>query len=453
MPRSLYFALAANVFLLLAAVRHNLYWGSGEVLGISLPLLLGIAEGGCLLAYALLAGIPYARTAGHGSDLTVRPILIGGILLAAVAVAIPPFLSTDVFDNLARGRVEAVYGANPYTVAPAEFPADEFTRSAQWTGFGNPYGPLFTVVQAAVCFLAMDSVWLGALLFKLLFAACHVLSAWFVHRAVRIIRPEHATTALFLYLWNPWILLETAGHAHNDALTALGLTAMMWALAARKMALATIAFGLAVLAKHGVAPLGPLLLALAWRWRQLRGFFAGVAVVAVVTAWFVQRYFLEPGAVDALLAQAEHQRASLQSFAADIFGLADGGALTLAGIVAVVGSLVYLLPGTRTLDLFALNGARLMMLFILLAMPMFAPWYHLWWLPLFVVMPACTRALTWLAVLGPASYLVFATTRSLAVDHQVWQWGIGLVPLAVVVLSYRLTTTGAAAPLRTSSSS
>ncbi|MCR9247424.1 MAG: glycosyltransferase 87 family protein [bacterium] len=459
MPRSLYLLLGANLILLLGALRHNLYWGTGEVMGLHLPHLLGIAEGVCLLVYALVGGAAFARTVRGTELLTVRQVMLGGVLLAIVAMVVPPFLSTDVYDNLARGRVEAVHGLNPYVAAPAEFPEDDFTRAAQWTGFGNPYGPLFTVVQTAVCFLSLDRVWLGVAVFKLLFAACHILTGWFLFQAARRVRPEFAGTALLLYLWNPWILLETVGHAHNDALTAVGLAGMMWALTARKMALATVAFGLAVLAKHGVGPLGPLLLALAWRQRQLKQFVGGVAIIAVLTAWFVYHYFLEPGAIEALLAQAEHQRTSLQFLVASLLGIEDGRALTLAGIGGVILYLAYLAPRTRTPDDFALHGAKLMMLFILVAMPMFSPWYHLWWLPLLITLPASARAVSWLAVLGSASYLVFATTRSLGFDHQVWQWAVGLVPVAVLVLACRvtaetrLTTAVAEVPTRTSSSS
>ena len=118
MPRSLYFLLGANLILLLGALRHNLYWGKGEVLGLPLPQLLGIAEGSCLLVYALVAGIAFARTARGAEVLPVRQILFGGILLAIAAAVVPPFLSTDVYDNLARGRVEAVHGLNPYVAAP-----------------------------------------------------------------------------------------------------------------------------------------------------------------------------------------------------------------------------------------------------------------------------------------------------------------------------------------------
>ena len=45
-----------------------------------------------------------------------------------------------------------------------------------------------------------------------------------------------------------------------------------------------------------------------------------------------------------------------------------------------------------------------------------------------------SRAFAWLAVLGPLSYLVFASTRSYGTVHQLWLWSVGLLPVAVLIL-------------------
>lgn len=452
--RVLVWSLVGHACLLAAAIRHLHFWGTEKVWGIHLSTILGYAEGAALLAFAALAGIPYARAAARGIDASTRTIIGGGLILLLAATAIPPFLSSDVHDNLARGRVQAEYGANPYTMPPSQYPEDPFVRAAQWTSYGNPYGPVSTMAQAAVCWIAGGRVWAGIYLFKLVFALCHLLVAYCVYQAARRVQPDHAKLALYLYLWNPFLLLEAAGSAHNDTLMAVGLGLMVWALAAGNMLFGTVAFGLAVLTKHSSVVLGPLLLVLAWRRRQLGGFVKGVAVVGAITVGFALFYFMERGAIEALLAQAEHRRTSLQRFVEVFLGSTDPQMLIIIGIALSLLFLLWCLPSVRDLESFGLQGAKVTLFFVLIAMPMFSPWYHMWWLPLIGLCAELRRAVCWVAVLAPASYLIFATTRSLALDHQAFQWACGLLPVGVLVLAQRRTVSYAPARdhARTSSS-
>ena len=432
--RVLVWSLVAHAILLAAALRHQFFWGVRKVWGIHLSTILGYLEGACLLAFALLAGIPFAKAALRGIDASIKEIAVGGAILVLAATAIPPFLSSDVHDNLARGRVQAEYGANPYTMPPAQFPEDPFVRAAQWTQYGNPYGPVSTLTQAAVVWVAGGKVWFGIYLFKFVFALCHVLVAICVYRAARIVAPDRAKLALYLYLWNPFLLLEAAGSAHNDTLMAVGLGCMVWALAAGNMLGATVAFGLAVLTKHSAAVIGPLLLVLAWRKRMLGGFVKGVAAVGAITTGFALLYFLEDGAIQALLTQADHRRTSLQHFIEVILGAPHTQVLMGTGIALSLLYLLWSLPGVRDLPSFAVQSTKVTLFFVLVAMPMFSPWYHMWWMPLLGLSLDLGRASRWVAVCAPASYLVFATTRSFGLDHQVFQWMCGLLPVALIVL-------------------
>ena len=444
---ALAWALAGNACLLAASLRHNFVWGEGRhVLGVDLPVLLGIGEGIALVLFALLAGIPYARAArGGDADLPVGAVTRGGLVLLLAATAIPPFLSDDLYDNLARGRVEAVHGANPYSMPPAQFPEDPFTAEANWTSYGNPYGPISSAAQAGVCLIAGDNVWVGAYLFKALCALLHLGAAWCIYRAAARVRPSTAATAYFLYLWNPWILLETAGHAHNDALMVFALAASLVALADGRVAAATFRFGLAVLTKHSIALIGPLLMALAWRTRQLRAFAVGVAATAAVTALFVWRYFLESGAVEALVAQADHQRTSLQRLASMAVGDDHGSTITSVGYVLTVLVLLRCVPRVRDLPSFGRESVVLLLAFLLVGMPMFSPWYHLWWLPMVALWawPGWTSVFFAAAICGPLSHLVYASTHTFGLAHELWTWAVGCVAvIAVAATSARASDAG-----------
>ena len=423
--RLLILGIAGHLCLLPVALRHRQFWGDGEVLGIPLPALLGAADVAGLFLFVGLAGFSYLALFRQSDQLPVRWLLGGGCLLTLTALVVPPFLSTDVFDYVLFGRVESIHGGNPYLSTPADFPDDPLLRLdvAEWSTNVLPYGPITACFQNWITWLAGNSIWAGVYGFKLLFAGCHVLAAWLIYLALSGRGQHAARRGLLLYLWNPLLLLELAGSGHNDALMAVGLAAMCWGIARERFAVATVAFGTAVLAKHGCAVLGPCLFALAWRRGQLVDMAKGCAIVAVVTAALVARYFLESGALDFWAAQTQIRATSLQHFSV-LLGIETFAVLGYGALLAV---LLWAVTGIRDGASFGNRGAVLM-LAALFAMPMFTPWYHVLWIPLLGVWtwPALDRLVLALGFLAPLSYSVLVATHTLALGHQIAQWSIAL---------------------------
>ena len=296
-----------------------------------------------------------------------------------------------------------------------------------------PYGPISAVLQAAIAKVG-GGIWVGVYLWKLAMAACHLGMARLLER----VRPGDPAW-LRLWLWNPFLALELANGAHNDGLMALFLALMVERLAKGGMAMATFAFGCAVLSKHGCVVLGPLLLALAWRQHRLPAFGAGVVASALLCASFAWHYFLTPGALEFLAKQLGNKGTSLQAFAVRILGEEQSGTLVKVGYLVVGLVLGRALVRVRSAANLAREGTVLVLVFLLVAMPLFSPWYHLWWLPLAALLSSGgAKALSVLAWAGPCSYAVFATTRSFAQDHQVLQWSLALaLPMAVVAAELR----------------
>ena len=416
MNRPLALALAGALALAAAAVRHVWFWGG------SLAWLANLGEGLALVLFAVLGGLGCLRAA----TLPTAAVWTGGIVLTLIATATPPFLSNDVFDYVLHGRVESVHGANPYVYAPRAFADDPFFAYCQWPDWVTPYGPIWVALQTVLTGLGEASVWASVYLLKLSMAGCHLLTAWLLARVAR--------AQLALWLWNPFLLLEVAGSAHNEALLALFLMLMAVALAQDRIALATLAFGCAVLTKHGCAPLGPLLLAWCIRQRRLAGFAAGLVATGVLTFLCALHYFREPAALAFLGRQLGNRGASVQGVL--VHWLGDAAAAPVAWLGQALAGVVTLCCAWRVRDLqgLARHGALVSLTFLLVAMPLFSPWYHLWWLPLVALAPGrMGSALRWLCVLGPLSYLAYASRRSLGLDHQILQWSLGLVvPLVVV---------------------
>ena len=82
-----------------------------------------------------------------------------------------------------------------------------------------------------------------------------------------------------------------------------------------------------------------------------------------------------------------------------------------------------------------------MLVVLVFAMPMYTPWYHLWWIPLLGVWTwrGLDRLVVAVAILAPLSYVVRLANQSLALDYQIVQWSLALATplLAVAWLEWR----------------
>ena len=439
LQRPLALAVAAQVILALAAIRHRYLWGG------DLAPILNAGEGIALVAYTVLGAAAMLRAAALADrgELRVPTIASGAAILALIAALSPPIASTDVIDYVTRGRVEVLHGANPYTVAPENFPNDPITAdSGDWSHLVLPYGPLQAVLQSAIAWVTapFGRIEAGVLTFSLLFAACHLATGLVIGLALRsaAVPDREIRRTLVMWLWNPYILLETCSSAHNEALVALGLATCCLGIVRVRGLTVALSYGAAALVKHGIAPLGPLTLVWAARRKQLPGYLSGVAVAGVTTALFAWHYWFEPNGFDWLSKQAANLGASIQ--AAVVASLAgEENARTVLGVGQTLAALCVLGLATRVRDAatFGRYGAAATLLFILIGMPLFSVWYHLWWLPVLVACgsrPLAYRALGIVAITVPPAYLVFLTTRSYGAAHQVWTWLCAMaIPCAVLL--------------------
>jgi hypothetical protein len=433
-------ALGAQFLLVAASVRHTTFWG-----GDWAPLL-NIGEALAMLGYAVLgtAGMLQAAELAERAALSRRAVVFGGVALALVAALTPPLVSTDVYDYVARGRVEAIHGANPYTTAPSAFPDDPLTSAspAEWQDFVMPYGPIQAWLQAGIAWAASlfgGAAWIGVVLFSLLHATAHLVTGG-VLAAARTAAADPDTVArrtLALWLWNPFVLLECVHSAHNEALIALGLAVCCYGVARVSGLAAALGYGFAALTKHGVAPIAPLTLVWAWRQKRLPGYAAGVLVSAVVAAVAAVRYWVEPGGLAWLSNQTSNTGVSIQALLAYVFGAETSPGFVLAGQLFALVVVLILARRVRDTVSFGRNAAAATLVFLLVAMPLFSPWYHLWWLPVFVACgPAnfATRAMTLFALVVPLVYLPFLGLRSYGTLHAAWTWTLGLgIPCAALL--------------------
>lgn len=248
---------------------------------------------GSVIAVFLLAGI---FLAGWRVVSRARAPLAWSIFLAAplaVAACLTftyPLTAADLFDYLALGRLTAFHDGNPFTQFPAQFPADTIVRYAAWRFFPSAYGPLWEIMAAGLARLAASHLYRGILLMKaqalLSLALVSALTAWLVWQRRR--SPLALQQALFLLLWNPLLLFDIAGNAHNDLWMALGLLLAVALAERRRFDLALTALTAGALVKFVPLLIAPLLAAAAVRrlgWRQAARQLAIGLALSLLLAW------------------------------------------------------------------------------------------------------------------------------------------------------------------------
>jgi len=195
---------------------------------------------------------------------------VGVAAVAAVVIAahvlllfLPLLFSRDVYSYAFYGRIDGIYGANPYLATPLDHSGDLLWQyvGPKWVDTPAVYGPAWTSLSAWLTrFLPkpVDHVeayrWLaiGASL-----ATCLAI-VWVTRR----LRPERTAFALAAFGANPIVLFHSVASGHNDLLVALSVVLALGCIASGWRTAAVVALSLGAVVKATVVL--PLLLLLVW---------------------------------------------------------------------------------------------------------------------------------------------------------------------------------------------
>jgi hypothetical protein len=186
--------------------------------------------------FALFTGLCATYAAIYSERLWAsrRLVLLGAAACAGALLASFPVGSKDVFAYSFFGKIWVQYGANPFTVAAAEFSDDPWQRYVVGL-LRRPvsvYGPAFLWQSWPIAHVAGDELWLAALLHKGCATMWLAGTLWVADRSLRAdpsLAPAERARAWLLLAWNPLFLFESAGSAHNDVAMVLLLLAAFWA--------------------------------------------------------------------------------------------------------------------------------------------------------------------------------------------------------------------------------
>ncbi|GAA0490095.1 hypothetical protein Ade02nite_24410 [Paractinoplanes deccanensis] len=337
------------------------------------------------LALLLLAWWWYGQATRHGDD--VRAHWWTAALWSAPLMLAPPVFSRDVYSYLAQGLM-AGRGFDVYRQGPASLGGFIAAQVPQiWQHTPSPYGPVFLAVARA---FGGEHLLGGVVAMRLVAVAGLALLAYVVPILARStgIRPS---SALWLAVLNPLVLIHFVGGAHNDALM-VGLLAAGLAAAVRdRPVLGSVLVVAAALVKVP-AVAGLAAVALIWagrmggRLRLLRAATAVTVTAAVSTAALTAVAGTGYGWLGTLDTPISPHNLSL----VNVLGRATAGLLEddgvgaaftqnlwrWAGVLAtlIVAGLVW----SQIKELGVLYGLGIVLVAVVVFGPALRPWYLIW---------------------------------------------------------------------------
>ncbi|MCE3234740.1 MAG: hypothetical protein K0Q50_920 [Vampirovibrio sp.] len=247
-----------------------------------------------LLLWPVTFGLLWLYWAGYRlvarESVPLRWLVISGLLVGLLACMVPPFHSTDVFGYINRGWQQAHYGMNPYVYTVDHIPGWEHDPmiTDHWVNNPSPYGFLYLLIAKGLCLLGGGDKENTLLVFKLGNLVVHGVTAFLVWLGATRVNSNASTEpgrqnrpvlALYLYLWNPLVLVHGLANGHNDMMMGLFVTLSAYFALIGSWVWILPALMAATLIKYGAVVILPfallfLLKQRAWRAMGLGGLLA-----------------------------------------------------------------------------------------------------------------------------------------------------------------------------------
>jgi hypothetical protein len=208
------------------------------------PVSLDIVVNSLVFAF-IVVGVGYlcaillvdlGISAGRGALLV---IVLFEVVYQVTLFLTPGLFTTDIFSYVMYGHISAIYNLNPYIYPPNYFPGNPMLDWIHpiWHDQPSVYGPLWTGIGWIMARLIapfdgvvqtlpdgqvlqvglMDQVF-AYKLFMNIVQVVNLALVWWLLGRIMAANPRARLTAFVMFAWNPLMLFDTAGNAHNDAL-------------------------------------------------------------------------------------------------------------------------------------------------------------------------------------------------------------------------------------------
>jgi hypothetical protein len=210
----------------------------------------------CVVKFAAYALAIYLAWNQPCSRRRLGVVVGAALLFYLVAVVALPNINRDIYNYIVSGRVAAIYGANPYEIAPNQFPDDALYRyaSARYTGYaGDNKMPVWMLLNVALARLGGDNPIANLLLYRSVFLVFNIGNLVLIAQILRTVLPQRQLAGLVMYAWNP--IVATYGQSKVDTVMVFFLLLAVLALLQEKRKLTVVALGVSALVKLITLPL------------------------------------------------------------------------------------------------------------------------------------------------------------------------------------------------------
>ena len=401
-------------------------YGFGAILLVALTIcsrkLSSVGEPSFIIPLAA-AGIAYLLAIREFFSTPRFPhrVIVVGFVLAALwhlpFLLMAPGSDDDVHRYVWDGRVQRL-GYNPYIVVPSD-PALGGLHTPETRTLNNPDVPSPYPAGAQLFFRAVTAIHESVFALKVAFVVCDLAIVLVLLDILRC--SGQGAHWVLAYAWNP-LLATVAGSGHIDIVGVLLLLVSVAALVRRWLAVAALAFGLAVSVK--LVPI--VLLPLYWRRVRMRDAALAAIVVGLLYVPFFNHGRIPIGSLGTYVQRFRFNDpvfATIERVAAPQFA---------AGLAVLAGFLTAIWMRSKapawSSDAFAWPMAA-----SLLFAPVVYPWYLLWLLP-FVRSAPTVPIIIWTVSIIPTYYVWHLRTLG-----RPW-----LVPGWIMLLEYGSVATAGA---------
>ncbi|AEG60221.1 hypothetical protein V6C32_05835 [Desulforamulus ruminis] len=358
-------------------------------------LFLGLIFGGVFFLY-------FCSIGAKAKVKEKKSILGWTAVFTLILVLTFPFACQDVFYYMSTGRLQSFYQVNPYLTSARQisgWSSDPFLSSTGWGFLTSVYGPLWTAISGWTVSLAGNHFYPALFLFKLLAGLVHLFNTALVGLTARKINLNPAQ-AMLIYGWNPLLLFELPGHAHNDALLLTFLILAVYALSTVRGIFTLPGLILAALIKYTPVLLIPhFALWLYQKGRQQALLWGSLLSLGVISLTFYpyweglktleglnrQINFYSIKSLHALISAILYQLFPGYPKEILFYGISLG--LSCLFLALLLRDLWQQRSHPASLGHLMNSGIWILVLYLLLANKWFQPWYLAWLVPLAALTP------------------------------------------------------------------
>jgi hypothetical protein len=189
-------------------------------------------------------------------------LYLGAAIFGSTLLAAWPMVSSDLFTYIMEGRILGIYYNNPYLARITDYSSDPLFSWVyyKWLLAPSTYGPLWAWFSALLAKISGNNLITNIFIFRVFAVASYLFSIYIFDKILQIIKIENKNLILYLYSWNPLLLMEVANNGHNDILMVALALLSLYLYLQKKYWLVLPVFILACLVKYIFILLLPFLL-------------------------------------------------------------------------------------------------------------------------------------------------------------------------------------------------